>query len=251
MTQKLRPLVDADYIMYRIGFAVGEDEPIEYALSTVKHAVNNIWDRYGQQGTLYLTGKGNYRDEIATIQVYKGNRDPNNKPFYYQEIKDYLIAIHGAVVIEGMEADDKVGIEQYAAKNRDTIIVGQDKDLDMIPGWHYNPVKDVQYYVNMKEANYNFFMQLLTGDRTDNIRGIDGLGPKKAAALLQGVDSWEQMMAICLVQYQKQHVGCGLEALHENATLLWIQRKENINYDGTKIRPTQSNENWEEDTIPY
>jgi hypothetical protein len=242
MTQKLRPLVDADYMMYRIGFAVGEDEPVEFALSTVKHAVNNIWDRFGCKGELYLTGKGNYRDEIATIQVYKGNRDPNDKPFYYQEIKDYLINIHLAEVVHGMEADDKVGIEQYKCKNRDTIIVGQDKDLDMIPGWHYNPVKDVQYYVNIEEANYNFFMQLLTGDRTDNIRGIDGLGPKKAEKLLADARTdWGYMMDICRTQYEKQHPENAAAALHETATLLWIQRKENINYDGSLIREVDGN----------
>lgn len=236
MTQSLRPLVDSDYLLYRIGFAVGEDEPVEYALSTVKHAVNNIWDRFGQKGTLYLTGRGNYRDEVATIQVYKGNRDPADKPFYYQEIKDYLINIHNAEVVHGMEADDKVGIEQYKCKDRDTVIVGQDKDLDMIPGWRFNPVKEIQYYITLEEANRNFWRQVLTGDRTDNIPGLSGIGPVKAEKILaRSNNTWDSMQDVVLGEYEKVYGDKAYAAFRENATLLWIQRKEGINFDGTTI----------------
>src|SRR3990172_4560856 len=42
----LIPIVDADFIVYRVGFAVKEDEPIENALSTVRSTIHNIWDRF-------------------------------------------------------------------------------------------------------------------------------------------------------------------------------------------------------------
>lgn len=103
----LYPLVDSDYLAYRIGFAINESEPVEFALSTVKHAVNNIWDAFGVKGELFLTGKGNYREYVASIQEYKGNRI-QEKPFYYQDIRDYLVNVHKAQVITGMEADDIV-----------------------------------------------------------------------------------------------------------------------------------------------
>ena len=166
----LYPLIDADYLAYRIGFAINESEPVEFALSTVKHSVHNIWDAFGVKGELFLTGKGNYREHVASIQEYKGNRI-QEKPFYYQDIRDYLVNVHKAQVVTGMEADDIIGIRQYAKTDRSTCIVGQDKDLRCIPGHHYDPVKEEYFYITLAEANYFFWFQVLTGDRVDNILG--------------------------------------------------------------------------------
>lgn len=252
----LYPLVDADYMMYRIGFAINDTEPVEFALSTVKHSVNNIWDAFGVKGELFLTGKGNYRELVASIQEYKGNRI-QEKPFYYQDIKDYLISVHKAQVIDGMEADDMVGIRQYAKADRSTCIVGQDKDLRCIPGHHYDPVKEEYFYMSLPESNYWFWSQVLTGDRVDNILGcgkmVDGVyksgakkglpytrrkgvGPEEAKSILDATDkSWEQMQAAVLNAYSKRYGSEAKKVMHENATLTWIQRKEGINYNGTAI----------------
>ena len=246
----------ADYLAYRIGFAINESEPVEFALSTVKHSVHNIWDAFGVKGELFLTGKGNYRELVASIQEYKGNRI-QEKPFYYQDIRDYLVNVHKAEVVTGMEADDIVGIRQYAKTDRSTCIVGQDKDLRCIPGHHYDPVKEEYFYMTLPESNYFFWSQVLTGDRVDNILGCakmtdgvyksgkkigqaytkrKGVGPEEAKSILDATDkSWDQMKAAVLNQYGKYYGTNAQSVLHENATLTWIQRKEGINYDGTAI----------------
>jgi 5'-3' exonuclease len=235
----LNPLVDADFIIYRVGFAVKDDEPLEFALSTVKSVINNIKDRFpeAQSHRLFLTGKGNFRDKVATLQIYKGNRDPSHKPKYYTEIKEYMIQHHDAEVVQGMEAEDACGIEQYAAKNRDTVIVGVDKDLLTIPGWHYNPVKDTMTYVTLPEANEYFWKQVLTGDRTDNIRGIDGLGPKTADKLIAPCNrDWNKMREVVLEQYKKQHGNDAEAIMDETARLVFILRKAGETYDGSPIQ---------------
>ena len=232
----LFPLVDSDYLVYRVGFAVKEDEPLEYALATMREAINNIWDKYETKGKLYLTGKGNFRDSIATIQVYKGNRDPANKPKYYSELREYMLAYHPTEVVEGMEAEDRCGILQYAAKDRSTCIVGVDKDLDMIPGWHYNPVKDITRYITLEEADTAFWKQVLTGDRVDNIPGIKGLGPKTADKLIDPVaGNWTTMSEVVMNEYKKHYGSEAWNVMDENARLLWIIRKEGITYDGSKV----------------
>lgn len=236
----LIPLVDADYIVYRVGFAVKDDEPVENALSTVKACVHNIWDRFPdapKPGRLFLSGKGNFRDKLATIQVYKGNRDPANKPYYYNEIREYLINVHGAEVVQGMEAEDAVGILQYGNKDRSTCIVAVDKDLDCVPGFHWNPVKAGEIrYITLPEANKWFWTQVLMGDRTDNIRGIDGLGPKKAAAIIAACGEDEmKMRAAVLNEYKKQHGKDAEACMAETAKLVWILRKEGKTYDGSEI----------------
>lgn len=235
---QLNPMVDADYLIYRVGFAVKDDEPLEYALSTVKSSLLNIWERFpeAKNRRLFLTGRDNFRDKLATIQIYKGNRDPSHKPKFYSEIKEYLVGVHGAEVVSGMEAEDACGIQQYAHKDASTVIVGVDKDLMCIPGFHYNPVKEALVYVTLAEANEHFWKQVLMGDRTDNIRGIDGIGPKTADKLLIPCEKeWIKMRDVVLAQYKKQHGDDAERAMDETAKLVWILRKEGLTYDGSRI----------------
>ena len=225
----LNPLVDGDILVYRVGFAVKDDEPVEYALSTVKHAIHNIYDRFpdSERQVLYLSGKDNFRDHIAKMAVYKGNRDPSHRPHYYQEIKDYMIAHQHAIVVEGQEADDAMVQEQWRNKDKSTVICSIDKDLRTCPGFHYNFVKDKLDYVTLTDANAFFFEQLLTGDRTDNIPGIKGLGPVKAGKLLAPCNKETQRMKdVVMSEYRKQYGDDAERAYWEISNLLWIRREE-------------------------
>jgi 5'-3' exonuclease len=231
-------LVDADYLLYRIGFAVKDDEPVEYALATARASVHNIQEKFpdSDKTLLFLTGKGNFRDKVATHQIYKGNRDPANKPRLYDEIKEYLIKHQGAEIVTGMEAEDECGIRQYEAKDKSTVIVGVDKDLMCIPGWHYNPVKDLMVYQTLPEADAHFWLQVLMGDRVDNIRGIDKIGPKTAAKIIAACEgNIMTMREKALELYVKQHGNDGEAILDETAKLVWILRKRGETYDGSSI----------------
>lgn len=225
----LVPLIDGDILVYRCGYAVKDDEPLEYCLSTVKHAIQNIMDVFPEapDSKLFLTGKGNFRDKLATIQEYKGNRDPSKKPRFYSEIREYMEHHQGADVVHGQEADDAIGILQFANKDKSTVIVTIDKDLDMIPGWHYNFVKDKLYYVTLADANYFFFKQMLTGDRSDNIPGIAGVGDKTADKMLAPAEkAILTMQAIVMNAYRKAYGEQAEYAYKEVASLLWIRRHE-------------------------
>lgn len=237
--EKLNPLIDGDIIVYRVGFAVDSAkdddgnpviEPVEYALATVRRVLSDINGVFSGQEyhKIYLTGKDNFRDKLATLKVYKGNRDPSHKPRYYNEIKDYLINVHNAEIVNGQEADDAQGIAQWSKKDRSTVIVGIDKDMYMIPGWHYNWVKDELKYVTLKDANTFFFKQMLTGDTTDNIPGIPRVGPKTAEKLIAPVAGDIIKMQEVVKEKYKEHYGDTAEqAYNEMANLLWIRREEN------------------------
>lgn len=195
-------------------------EPLAHAIQALKTSIDAIVrDSGGKDFDIYLTGEGNFRDKIATIQPYKGNRDPENKPFYYKELREFLVEHYLAIVVDGMEADDALGIHQSTSDPGSTIICSLDKDLDMIPGWHYNWVKGFKYYVNDTMAFRAFYTQLLTGDITDNVRGVPGIGPVKAAKILEGADDEEKMFNACSEAYKGN-----LIELNENAQLLWIKR---------------------------
>lgn len=192
--------------------------------------INDVQELFNPEVIVYLTGSGNFREQLATIQQYKGNRDPDHKPKYYREIKDYLRQVWNATVIHGREADDALGCHQYGAEPDTTVIVSIDKDMDNIPGYHYNWRKKEFYYIEPERANYLFWKQVLEGDKTDHIKGIHNIGPKTAEKILNVTDKgWISMAEAVLAAYEK--AGMGWPEFYENASLLWIQRQEDLNWD--------------------
>ena len=100
-----------------------------------------------------------------------------------------MVDEYQAVMADGMEADDLVSIWAYEARELELpyCVVGIDKDLLQIPGNHYNFNKQEGQFVDDDTANLNLMLQCLTGDSTDNIPGIKGIGPKKADKILSGI----------------------------------------------------------------
>ena len=211
----MKALIDADPIVWAVGCVVKED-PLENALHSVKMMLNNILDKTEcDDHQLFLTGERNFRKEVH--ESYKANRK-QERPHWYNEIRQYMIDHWGAEVVDEVEADDALGLNA----NDSTILVSIDKDLDQIPGMHYNYNKDSAYYVNSEEGDRFFWTQMLTGDRADNIAGIAGIGPVKAGRILDGLTS-EACRCEVGVQYAI-HFDDPEEMYERNAKLLWILR---------------------------
>lgn len=214
-------LIDADILVYRIAFGCQDDE-VDYAYKNMDNLIADILVGVGADATpfkLFLTGDGNFRKEVATIQPYKGTRS-SEKPTHYQALRDYLVDHWGAEVITGMEADDALAIHGTQMKD-ECVIVSVDKDLLQVAGWHYNFNKKQMIYVSDFEGTYNLYHQMLTGDRVDNIRGVMGIGQVKATKLLKDCDTEYKMFATVLEAYDNN-----LEELIENARLLYLLRHE-------------------------
>lgn len=247
LIKNLNPLIDADPFTYSCGFAadaqikrevmeaggsvedaakaVEDTDYLANALANTKTAVDFILEQQfpdHEWYEVYLSGKGNFRYDLATIRPYKGNRDPSHKPKYFKEIREYLVGKYNAKVIEGQEADDAIGIKQYSHRDKSTVICSIDKDLKMIPGYHYNPRTGEFWYQKLEEANRFFWWQMLVGDSVDNIPGINKIGPKSADKIL-AKDDWRQVVDEL---YQKQYGDAWKDAMNEVAQLLWIRRKE-------------------------
>jgi DNA polymerase-1 len=212
-------IIDADIICYRVGFA-SEDVSEEVCLARVAHLVNEIvyQDLQCDDYKAYITGKGNYRNDIAVTEPYKGNRKGATKPIHYDAIRKHLQRL-GAELVEGQEADDAVAIE---ATKTGGWIVSIDKDLDQVAGWHYNFVKHEEYYVTEEQGLRNLFTQVLTGDRIDNIIGLKGIGPKKAEKLLMDCKTEREYYDACLKAYDGNQL-----RVDENLNLLWLRREPN------------------------
>lgn len=217
----MKALIDGDILVYRIGFA-SEDTTDKLAIARMAEFLEELVLRPevgDYQG--FLTGSNNFRNEIAVTAPYKGNRQ-GTKPVHYEILRKYLETAWGFEVVEEQEADDAIGIASYEFDNIDDyIIMTLDKDLDMIRGWHYNFIKNKKYCIDDQEAIYNFYKQILTGDRVDNIVGLKGIGPVKAAKILQDCKTEQEMYKAVLEAYDNNE-----DRILENGRLLWIRRKE-------------------------
>jgi len=239
---RLKALVDGDIICYRSGFA-GNDK-LEASLGNAKLIVKGIiadLDVVDYQIYLTANDKSNFRYTTATTKEYKGNRKDSPRPKFYEEIREYLIKNWGAEVISGQEADDALGINQ----TEETILCSVDKDLNMIPGWHYNFVRKEKYYVDDDDPlNFSveyrgkrkvykldrggikwFYAQMLLGDVGDNIPGVKGFGPVAVDKALKDCYTEEEMIEVVWNTY-KEH-GLTKERFLEVADLLWIRRVPN------------------------
>ena len=214
-------LIDGDIIGYRIGFST-EEENEKIVVSRVATFIETmLWedlDAETYQG--YLTGSGNFRNDIAKTAPYKGNRTAP-KPKHLQFIRDYLVSAWDFQVSVGQEADDSIAIE-HTTRNHESIIASIDKDFLQLKGSHWNFVKREMTVVTEEEALKNFYRQVLTGDRVDNIIGLKGIGPVKADKILSERYSAAEMYLACVEAYNGDE-----ERVIENCRLLHLRRTEN------------------------
>lgn len=216
-------LIDADILVYRIGWSCNTESE-KTALNTIDGFIADLLmqlnaDEETSHYVLYLTGRGNFRNEYAITAPYKGNRKDKEKPVHIQALRDHLINKWAALVTDNEEADDAIAIAATTHGDK-AVMVSLDKDFDQIAGWHYNFVKKRRYYVTPEEGLHFFYRQILMGDRIDNIVGIHGIGEKKSAKLLEDCKNEQDYYDKCVEMLESE------ERVIENGRLLWLRRYE-------------------------
>ena len=185
-------LVDADSIYFRAAFVSKKKNELRKMINdTMKDIEGQIMAATFEDVDMKVAvkGKGNFRKDY--FPFYKQNRQELDEDM--REALNYghtyMCDKWEAVRADGMEADDLVAIWAYEAREAEDqyVIVGIDKDLKQIPGNHYNFKKREHEFIDDDTANLNLMLQCLTGDSTDNIPGIKGIGPKKASNILAHV----------------------------------------------------------------
>ncbi len=169
---------------------------------------------------LFIKGDNkNYRYAHINQVPYKANRPP--KPRNYEFARAVLAKYFNVEYANGQETDDLLGIIQTKLEGS-SIIVSKDKDLLTIPGWNYNPFHKKLSWVTLEEADRNFYTQILTGDRADNIPGLYGIGPVKAKKILKDCHTPRQMLIAVLDAFKGDK-----DLVDELGKLMRIRRTEN------------------------
>lgn len=223
-------MIDADSLLYKAGFLVekdGEYKPEhndETAKMLIRSLVNGIVAETGADAKeLFLTKGKHFRYFIAKTHPYKGNRT-SPKPITYDMLFKELLSM-GAKVISGIEADDAVRIRSLELGLENVILAFIDKDLLMCGGQSFNyGTMTMREYITPLEADRYFYKQMLTGDVTDNIHGIKGIGAVKAGKLLDGCETEQEMIDVVWGQYQAHFGDEALSRMEENVGLLWLKR---------------------------
>ena len=115
-------LIDSDILCYRVG-AVTEEENENTAIETMAVYLEDMlmFDLLDcEEHELFLTGKQNFRNDVAVTAPYKGNRKDVKKPKHLPLLREYLQTACGASVSDGQEADDDIAIRATELKGKDS-----------------------------------------------------------------------------------------------------------------------------------
>ena len=216
-------LIDADLVAYRCA-ASAEKNDADIAMIRASRLLTDIISITDASTVkLYLSGSTNFRKDV--YPEYKANRDKLVRPTHLQPVREFLVKEWGAEVTDGYEADDALGIQAEGLP--ETVVCSLDKDLLQIPGLHYNFVSREFRDIGRLEGWFNFYSQLVLGDRSDNVPGYDGkMRPKFPKFLFQTRDALHrsttafEMYKIVKDLYLDQGI------LTRNAKLLYILRSE-------------------------
>jgi DNA polymerase-1 len=225
-------LIDQDLLCYRCA-ASAENDDLGIAIYRIDELLDNILNK--TEATSYrafLTSSSNFRKQI--YPEYKANRT-QPKPKHLRDLQVYsLEKLNAEYAPDGLEADDALAINQkYLGVNiEDTIICSLDKDLLQVPGHHFSweingkgwSRPDTFIEQSELEGLRLFYKQCLKGDTSDNVKGIEGLGEKKAAKILADCTSQQEMFNIVRDLYGND------EEFIMNASVLWILRSLDDNW---------------------
>lgn len=213
-------LIDMDLVCYRCS-ASAENDNAGIAIYRMEELLDNILEKTGStEYRAFLSSDKNFRKQI--YPEYKANRKAP-KPQFLKDCQEYAQEkMNAEIAPEGLEADDALGIHQ----TKETIICSLDKDLLQIPGKHFQweisgknwskPDTFIdQHYIDGMRL---FYEQCIKGDRTDNIKGIEGLGEAKSKKLMAKYDD-----EIAMFKRVRELYGNDPEFLM-NARVLWIKR---------------------------
>lgn len=238
---------------------------VTYCYKVVDNMLEGLKQAVKAKRHIFFIGDGpNFRDKVATLQPYKGNREDLVKSYHFDEVKDYFKGLSEVVVItDGHEVDDIVSQNLQAdfeknGTNPRRVLSHVDKDLRNTAGAHYNYNTGEWEWITQEQADYNFALQMLTGDKVDNIKGVPdvpvefrekygltkrkGVGPATAKIILQDLEGqplqvlYERVLEAYRahygdspVTYESCHGGTiqknAEEILDENAELLYMIRK--------------------------
>ncbi|MBR2426456.1 MAG: hypothetical protein IKB16_06925 [Lentisphaeria bacterium] len=209
-------LIDAYAWIYRSYYAIrlltnSQGQPTNAIFAMLRFLLK-LEDEYPDFDGVFVFDCGKPKHRLELAPQYKANRPPMPDELKQQTgiIRD-LICDFGWQIIEqeNWEADDLIGCLVNTFQNRDFRIVSGDKDLSqliqsprvemLIPSQDGKTLQkrgdaETIEKFGVPPCAIRDYLALI-GDTSDNIPGIEGIGPKTAAQLLQQFGSIDAMLS--------------------------------------------------------
>ncbi|MDC0506189.1 hypothetical protein OAN96_01190 [Candidatus Gracilibacteria bacterium] len=205
-------LIDANNLIYRMFFALPEfnspaGDPVNAIFGVAKWIVNSLATQKPDYVFFIKDAKGkNFRHDL--YEDYKATRDRMPDDLRSQiDLMESMIEKMGIEIISpaGYEADDLIGtLATHFGKDKtlQTYILSSDKDLhslvqdnvfvyDMMKRTIFSPDKTTEKFGVTPDYIIDYLA--IMGDKSDNIPGIDGFGPKKAVDLINNIGALEKI----------------------------------------------------------
>ena len=202
-------IIDFDAILYSVAYSVQTESPddlisMEQAKLALYSRLKEILSQVNSDKYVaFVGGTGNFRKDI--YPEYKAKR--SKQPIYFEVwipvLKAFAVTSLGVVACDGMEADDAIKIAVDRERDKyDIIICRVDKDLAQISGKHYIFDKRDEFVtIDEDEATKLKWKQVLSGDSTDNIKGIPKVGEVKSSEIIESSENIEELPYITLHTY--------------------------------------------------
>ena len=213
-------LVDGFNLAYRCFFAIPELTRTDGFPTNALHGwVKSIWrllDQEKPDGSLVFFDLGGAQDRLALHPEYKAHRQEMPEALSRQipVIKELTRAMGlGGIEVDGVESDDLLASHAAALARAgdEVLIVSSDKDFAqivgprirmMLPpptanpklGWRVLDEAGVAEKFGVAPSKIADYLALV-GDTSDNIPGLEGVGPKTAAKWLAEHGTLEGVIA--------------------------------------------------------
>jgi 5'-3' exonuclease len=196
-------IIDGDSIIYSTALgaemkAAGQDgddlwfdiKDLSQCYSEVVDKLETLVDLVGAEDAIVcLTTSRCFR--YGLLPTYKSNRDNLRRPSMLLPLRAMVQEKRpfGVIAVKGLEADDVCGVSAGALQKaglREPVIVSIDKDMRSVPGLVFSPMKAKEgvQEISSAAADRAHLYQTLIGDAVDGYSGCPGIGPKKAAKIL-------------------------------------------------------------------
>jgi len=185
---------------------------IEAAYRAAEFKLSNILDKTGCLGyELHFTGNQKNSFRYKFYKDYKANRRDFIPPAGLHKLKELFVERKNSFMHNNWEADDMVVLKKTMFPTK-YILVAVDKDvLNAVPGKHFNYYESVRYniaqkWVEIDEAHATMwpYYQTIIGDKSDNIIGPKGIGPKRAAKFVNKDMTEQEMWAGVVEAYESK-----------------------------------------------
>lgn len=242
-------LIDADSICWAQAWLNKDKSNEELYLSIDAQISDILTQTKADKYVGFLKNPNETEFRRIMFPTYKSNRPAT--PDWYKDRREsiwyHLIDNWKFVYTQnGYEADDAIASTHYhlntvpiltpAARvpipKVEAIICSIDKDMKQIPGWNYNPKTKELTFIGGDEAERNMLTQLLTGDSTDNIKGLPGIGPSKAKRILEGCGTNPDAV---YAQYLTHHGNTAKALIDFAENVLQVVMRRDVDYAYTLV----------------